>query len=557
MRKITGGLCVLLMSLFLFSCQKEASYEVGAPGKGSLQSDQGACLPKQVGGTYKVAKALADTNFIEVTVNVQQTGSYLIKTDTVNGYFFRGTGSFSATGLKTVKLTGSGTPLVDGTNNFIVSYDTSFCGVGVTVLPNTGSSGGTAAYTLQGNGAACMNSAVAGSYSQSTALTSANKVDVQVNVTAVGTWSISTPSVAGFSFAGSGTFASTGVQTITLLGTGTPTATGAQSFPVTAGSSSCSFSVTVNTNTAPQAAYTLASSAGNCSNSSVNGTYSVGTALGTANTITLQVNVTTAGQWTMTTTAVTGMTFAGSGTFATTGLQNITLNGSGSPTTQGAQNIPVSAGSSSCSVSVTVTAATPNPANNHFPLTANSWWSYNDPDGAAGDTIKRMISPTNTALAGNNYQGFLQSGMSGTVNYVFFYRKSGNDYLNYTSVDQYSIVTFDNVQRADIPILKENLTNGATWTSAEYSGQDNGVATKIKYLFTCVDANGTATINGKSYTNVYKIRFKSQTAVGTGPFVDEGLVWDAWYANNVGLIYMNGTYGTDTYSMSLRNYQVF
>jgi hypothetical protein len=70
-------------------------------------------------------------------------------------------------------------------------------------------------------------------------------VDIQVNVTTVGTWNITTSSVGGFAFSGSGTFTTTGAQTITLNGSGTPTASGLQTFPVTVGNSTCSFDITV------------------------------------------------------------------------------------------------------------------------------------------------------------------------------------------------------------------------------------------------------------------------------------------------------------------------
>ena len=71
----------------------------------------------------------------------------------------------------------------------------------------------------------------------------------------------------------------------------------------------------------------------------------MGTALGASNTVVLNVNITTAGSYNITTTAVNGMTFTWSGTLAL-GNQTITLTGSGTPTTAGANVIAVTAGSS-------------------------------------------------------------------------------------------------------------------------------------------------------------------------------------------------------------------
>jgi hypothetical protein len=241
--------------LLIVSCQKETSFEQGKLSHGSLQDSLGDCLSKTVVGTYTAGKSLADSNFIDVTVNVTQPGRYTIYTDTVNGYYFKAAGTFSTAGTNTVRLKGAGTPGSAGNDDFFIFYDSSFCNVSVTVLANAGSSGGTAAYTLQDSSGNCMSATVSGTYTQGVALTSSNKVDLHVNVTSAGTWNITTTTVAGFSFSGSGTFTATGVQTITLTASGTPTASGDQIFPVTAGSSLCSFTVTVGAGSTPSGDY--------------------------------------------------------------------------------------------------------------------------------------------------------------------------------------------------------------------------------------------------------------------------------------------------------------
>lgn len=111
---------------------------------------------------------------------------------------------------------------------------------------NGSGNNGIAVFTLQGSGSSCSNASVNGTYTLGTLLSSSNTVSVQVNVTTAGTWTISTNTVSGFSFSGSGTFASVGIQTVNLSGTGTPGAPGSQTFTVTAGSSTCTFQVTVN-----------------------------------------------------------------------------------------------------------------------------------------------------------------------------------------------------------------------------------------------------------------------------------------------------------------------
>lgn len=546
--RLTWG---FLFLFFLFACQKEVSFEQGQKSKGSLQSVSGDCTPKTVGGTFKASQALGDTNFIDVTVNVSQTGTYTIFTDTINGYYFRATGTFSSTGSATVRLKGFGTPGTAGIDDFSVIYDSSVCNVAVTVLPGGGGGGGSSAFTL-GN---CSNATVQGTYTQATAVTAANRVQIEVNVTALGTWNLSTSTVTGFSFSGSGTFTALGTQMITLNATGTPTTAGQQTFTVTVGSANCTFNVNVVPNTTPPAVFTLAGAPGACGGFTPSGTYTQGVALTAGNTVAVQVNVTTPGLWTVTTNTVAGMTFAGTGTFTTTGNQTITLVGTGTPGASGAQTFIVTAGSSTCTFIISVGGTQPPPNTDHFPLTPNSYWTYNDPE-TAGDTLKRINNGT-FAVGGNTYRTFEEFDNDGLSNGVLLYRRSGNDYFEYTEVDNYSILTFDGTVEGDILFLKEGLTTGTTWNSAEYTGTENGINKKLRYAFNCTDANATVVVGGKTFNNVYKITFKSQVSTGGGPFIDEGLIWEAFYAQGVGLVYLKGTFGSQTLEWNIRYYQVF
>ncbi len=127
---------LVLGLLVLAACSKELSNEgPDTPAEGSLQSEiTGDCLPKTVTGIHKVSVPLvADSNTISVNVNVATAGTYLITTDTVNGYFFNSTGRFISPGTNAVKLRSKGTPFASGVNNFRISFDSSFCDVQVTV----------------------------------------------------------------------------------------------------------------------------------------------------------------------------------------------------------------------------------------------------------------------------------------------------------------------------------------------------------------------------------------------------------------------------------------
>src|SRR4030095_3455457 len=82
-------------------------------------------------------------------------------------------------------------------------------------------------------------------YETGTSMTSSNKVVLNVNVTAIGSWSLSTTAVNGITFSGSGNFTTTGAQTITLTASGIPTGSGNINIPVNNGTSSCSFPLTI------------------------------------------------------------------------------------------------------------------------------------------------------------------------------------------------------------------------------------------------------------------------------------------------------------------------
>jgi hypothetical protein len=231
-----------LLSVLFFACQKETSFEVGDSklSVGSLQADgTGGCLGAAVSGTYYKDSVLNSTHFANLNVNVDTAGSYTIRTDTIQGYYFNASGNFTTTGAQVVKLRGNGKPLSVGTHIFTVTYNGTVCEFSVTVIAG---SGGTSVFTIS-----CSGAALSGSYVTGTAMTLSNTVDLTVNVTTIGTWGISTaPAVNGIIFSGSGTFTATGAQTITLTATGMSGATGAFNFPVAAGGATCNFQVSFN-----------------------------------------------------------------------------------------------------------------------------------------------------------------------------------------------------------------------------------------------------------------------------------------------------------------------
>lgn len=346
-KQVLYWLCIALIAIV--GCQKETSFELGnSPGEGSLQSDvSGDCMPKTVSGTYQVNTALVPTqSTITVSVNVTKTGIYSITTDTVNGYYFKGTGTFTTLGPTNVTLQGNGTPFAAGVNNFVVKFGASICDIQVTVLP---AGAGPAVFTLAGAPGNCTTPTINGNYILNTPLNSSNTVVLNVTVTTAGTYNLTTTAVNGMTFSGTGTLAA-GPQTITLTGTGTPTTAGANSIAVTAGGSTCNFTINVTSG----ASGSLDGAPNACTPATVNGTYTNGVALTGSNTVQVQVDFTTAGPYSISTNTVAGFSFSASGTATVGNDQTITLNGTGTPTATGTQTFTVTFGTSTCTFTVNV-----------------------------------------------------------------------------------------------------------------------------------------------------------------------------------------------------------
>ena len=525
MRQLIICLMGLTLFSFILSCQKEVSQEFGEPAKGSLQSDLGECLPKLVAGSYIVNKALNDSNFIEVTVNVATPGSYTIATDSLEGFSFKATGAFTTAGPTTVRLKASGVPQNSGTTTFRVSFDSSTCDVDVTILPD-GATGGPAIFTLAGAPGACAPFTPAGNYYKDTTLDARHSVSVQVNVATVGTYTISTTTQNGYSFSHTGTFGATGVQTVKLEGTGKPAAVGTDNFSVTAGTSTCTFSINV---TAPPAGCTP----------TVEGTYTAGTVTTATNRILVNHTYATAGSYTVSTAAVNGYSFGPKTITATAGANAITLEATGTPTQAGTNTFTINFGDGqTCTFTVTVNNGTaPPPNTDYFPTTLNSWWSYSE-----GSDTFRITNVGPVALGGNTYQRFVADDR-GTAFDSSYFRKNGNDFYEYIDTSWFGLGAFGlkfTTPGLDVLFLKNSLATGDSLVSNFNASLDTGGTVPVPVIFRVkykvINANATVTVNGNTFTNVYQLRDSWEIGF-MGNFIDLGAQpWDYFYARGVGRI---------------------
>jgi len=380
----------------------------------------------------------------------------------------------------------------------------------------------------------CLGAVVSGTYNKDTTLKASNYVDVTVQVDTAGTYTITTDTVNGYYFKASGTFTTTGAQTVRLAGSGKPLATGSNIFTVTYNGTVCEFTVQVTAPAGGSAVFTIA-----CTGATPAGTYVVGTALGAGNTITLNVNVTTAGSWSVTTApAVNGLIFSGTGTFATTGTNTITLNGSGTPAAAGTFTYTVTGGTATCTFQCTATAtAVPD----YFPRTANSNWSY-DFDGDPSDSLLiYVISPTRT-INGNVYNLFFYNDGFG-VDSFGYYRRSGGDYFEWINMGAY--VGLDDDVWMEWTFLKDNLTTGGTWMSSQFSGAYTDPNTNItanltlRWEFTIVNQNMTVPVTPASGTTTNyanTIQVKAELKQQSGTSWNLVAYFDSYYSKDKGLV---------------------
>lgn len=198
----------------------------GQLGKGVFTID---CSATQAMGSYVKDKDLTNSNYLSVKVNVTKVGNYIISGTTSNGYNFYGTGVFLNTGIQTIQISGQGNPQNIQTDEVTLNANgtdvTCTPPVSITVLSPAGS------YTMS-----CGSATVNGVYKVGTALTASNTITLPVNVSALGSYTITTNTLDGISFKGSGTFTATGNQNVVLQGTGSPSSTTIKTIMITSDS---------------------------------------------------------------------------------------------------------------------------------------------------------------------------------------------------------------------------------------------------------------------------------------------------------------------------------
>lgn len=165
------------------------------------------------------------------------------------------------------------------------------------------------------------------------------------------------------------------------------------------------------------------------------------------------------------------------------------------------------------------------PAQNFFPLTAGSSWTYRET--TANITYTFTATNRDSSFLGKNYR-VLTNSLGGNV----YATVVGNDYYRYGLLPTQQL-TGSGVEEY---FLKANAGVGGTWNQTQpvsYGGQNYNL--RLNYTLTSVD--GTRTVAGKAYSKVALVTLGLQLAVqgfninaGDGTF---------YYADGVGLIESN------------------
>lgn len=322
----------------------------GDLGEASLSITSADCASGTVNGSYKAGTVVNSANYLQITVQVIEPGSYIIEGQTGNGFFFQKSGTFTTTGAYTLQLPAIGTPTAAGTFNIPLTLNGNLfdpaCSQSVTVAP--------ADVLFSFNNSYC-GAANTSAQSLTRGLASTGKtLQVKVNVINAGIFSFNTNTVYGVQYTASNVALTAGAQTVTLTANGNaPTTAGTNvTFTVTGtGLSGTTCDVPVNI-LETNATFTVT-----CSATTVAGSYKVGTATTTANYIDLSINAGTTGNWTATATSANAeFSFSGSGTISATGVQTVRLYANGAtPVTAGVQTFSITINGQTCTQGITVT----------------------------------------------------------------------------------------------------------------------------------------------------------------------------------------------------------
>lgn len=165
-----------------------------APSSYTLSGYPADCSNPVISGKYEQYKQLTPNDTVVLYVNVVTPGTFIIQTDTVNGFNFSASGYFSATDNQIVTLSGVGVPNTTGCSFFNVYADSSKCNFSIPVEPGSPQ----AVYVLEyGYDTIGFHAEIQGNYISGVPLNNTNTVSFFVYAKAVGNYAIFTRKANG------------------------------------------------------------------------------------------------------------------------------------------------------------------------------------------------------------------------------------------------------------------------------------------------------------------------------------------------------------------------
>ena len=174
----------------------------------------------------------------------------------------------------------------------------------------------------------------------------------------------------------------------------------------------------------------------------------------------------------------------------------------------------------------------------HFPLTDNSSWVYDDLTFSDDSVVYSIIGSTVQNNLLHQHPERIQKFLPANNNR--YYQKKENGYFEYTYVSRFtSALNYSPSIYDDINFLKEDVHNGDSWYTETYSGHTSIQlqVLKLRYQLKCLEADAVKDVNGKVFEHVIIMEMRPEVAEDRKPLVHTGEIHTLYYARGIGLIY--------------------
>ncbi len=276
---------------------------------------------------------------------------------------------------------------------------------------------------------------------------------------------------------------------------------------------------------------TLQDSAGNCQQIQINGIYKQNEALTSNHFLRVNVNFNSIGNFTIYSDTVNGYWFYSSGYNYSEGSKTLTILGYGKPVLSVGGHFNLHFKNSVCTFTVpdnNSVVAPPNVNTDYFPTSTNSTWAYFN--STLNDTVYNTVYAADKILGGNTYRQFILEVPILSKSDTLLYRKDGAG--NY-----YRYYTIGTGPKTDYLFLKDYPVVGSTWDSPTVQGTLSGTPTDVKYHFTILSKNISATIGTNTIDSIIEVKEETQY-LESGTFNTKNTFVYS-YAKKIGLVDLN------------------